>query len=70
MGVHSESIFPFMEYFFPKKIVSSLSTCLLFIAESISLDTPDKSTVGFFLKFTSPSWITLSIALDELNSID
>ena len=43
------------------------SPCLLLIAESISLDTSGKPTVGFFLKITSPSWIILSISLDELN---
>ena len=43
---------------------------LLLIDESISLDTSGKPTVGFFLKITSPSWIILSISLDELNSID
>ena len=60
-----------MEYFFfLRKLCFLWSLCLLFIAESISLDTSGKTTVGFFLKITSPSWIILSISLDELNSID
>ena len=46
------------------------SPCLLLIADSISLDTSGKTTMGFFLKITSPSWIILLISLDELNSID
>ena len=45
------------------------SPCLLLIAESISSDTSVKPTVVFFLKITSPSWIILSISLDQLNSI-
>ena len=43
---------------------------LLLIAESVSLDTSGKPTVRFFLKITSPSWMILSVSLDELNSID
>ena len=71
LGVHSESIFPFMQYFFlSRKLCFLRSPCLLLIAESISLDTSGKPTVGFFLKITSPSWIILSISLDELNSIN
>ena len=56
--------------FFLEKAVFPLATLSLFIAESISLDTSGKPTVGFFLKITSPSWMILSISLDELNSID
>ena len=56
--------------FFSRKLCFLWSPCLLLIAESISLDTSGKPTVGFFLKITSPSWITLSISLDELNLID
>ena len=71
MGVHSESIFPFMQFFFfLRKLCFLWSPCLLLIAELISLDTSGKPTVGFFLKITSPSWIILSISLDEPNSID
>ena len=55
LGVHSESILPVMEYFFSWKLCFPWSPCLLLIAESISLDTPGKPTVGFFLKITSPS---------------
>ena len=70
LGVHSESIVPFMEYFFlSRKLCFLWSPCLLLIAESISLDTSGKPTVEFFLKITSPSWIILSISLDELNLI-
>ena len=57
-------------FFFSRKLCFLWSLCLLFIAESISLDTSGKPTVGFFLKITSPSWIILSISLDELNSIN
>ena len=46
-GVHSESTFPFMEFFFPQKNCFLWSPCLLLIAESINLDTCDKPTVGF-----------------------
>ena len=68
---HSESILPFMEYFlFSRKLCFLCCPCLLLIADSISLDTSGKPTVGFFLKTTSSSWIILSISLDELNSID
>ena len=56
--------------FFSRKLCFLWSLCLLFIAESISLDASGKPTVGFFLKITSPSWIILSISLDELNSIN
>ena len=71
MRVHSESIFPFMEFFFfSRKLCFLWSPCLLLIAESISLDTSGKPTVGFSLKITSPSWIILSMSLDELNSFN
>ena len=70
LGLHSESIFPFMEFFFSRKLCFLWSPCLLLIAEAISLDTSGKPTVGFFLKITSLSWIILSIWLDEHNSID
>ena len=69
LGVHSESIFPFMQYFFLfRKLCSLRSPCLLLIAESISLDISGKPIVGFFLKIASYAWIILSISLDELNS--
>ena len=56
LGVHSESIFPFMQHFFcSRKLCFRWSPCLLLIAELISLDTSGKPTVGFFLKITSPS---------------
>ena len=71
LGVYSESIFPFMQFFFlSRKLCFLRSPCLLLIAESISLDTSGKPTVGFFLKISSSSWIILSISLDELNSSD
>ena len=70
LGVHSESIFPFMEYFFSQENCFLWSPCLLLIPESISLDTSGKPSVGFFLKITSPSRIILLISLDELNAID
>ena len=57
-------------YFFSRKLCFLLSPCLLLIAKLISLDTSGKPTVEFFLKITSPSWIILSISLDERNSID
>ena len=53
-------------FFFSRKLCFLWSSCLLFIAESISLVTSGKPTVEFFLKITSPSWIILSISLDEL----
>ena len=40
------------------------------MAESISLDTSGKPTVGFFLIITSASLMILLISLDELNLID
>ena len=54
LGVHRESIFPFMQFFFSRKLFL-WSPCLLLIAESIKLDTSGKATVGFFWKITSPS---------------
>ena len=63
--------FPFYGvFFFSRKLCFLWSPCLLLIAESISLDTSGKPTVGFFLKISSSSWIILSISLDELNSSD
>ena len=67
---YSESIFPFMEYFFSIKLCFLWSPCILLMAESISLDTSGKPSGRFFLKITSPSWAILSISFDELNSID
>ena len=57
-------------FFLSRKPCFLRSPCLLLIAESISLDTSGKPTVGFFLKIASSSWIILSIPLDELNSSD
>ena len=56
--------------FFSRKLCFLWPSCLLLIAESISLDTSGKPTVGLFSKVISPSWIILSISLDELNWID
>ena len=71
LGVHSKSVFLFMEYFFSfQKTVFPLTHCLLLIAESISMDTSGKPTVWFFLKIDFSSSIILSISLDELNLID
>ena len=56
--------------FFSRKLSVLWSPCLLLISESFSLDTTSKPIWGFFLRITSPSWIVLSISLDELNSID
>ena len=71
LGVLSEPIFPFMQYlFFSPENCLLWSPCLLLIAESISLDTYGKLTVGFFLKTASSSWIILSNSLDELSSSD
>ena len=55
LGVHSKSIFPFMEFFSSRKLCFLWSPCLLLTAESVSLDTSGKPTAGFFLKITSPS---------------
>ena len=60
----------FCSIFFSRKFCFLWFPCLLLIAESIILDTSGKPTVEFFLKITSPSWIILSISLDELNSIN
>ena len=61
LGAHSESIFPFMLYFFfffhSRKLCFLRFPCLLLISESISLDTSSKPTVGFFLKIAFSSWI-------------
>ena len=54
--------------FFLRKLFFLWSPCLLLMTESISLDTSGKPTMGFFLNITSPSWMILSISLDELNS--
>ena len=63
--------FPFYAVvFFSRKLCFLWSPCLMLIAELISLDTPGKPTVKFFLKITTPSWILLPISLEELNSID
>ena len=76
LGVLSESIFPVMQYFVSKESCVSLkncvlwSPCLLLITELISLDISGKPTVEFFLKMIYPSWIILSISLNELNSVD
>ena len=71
LGVHSESIFPFLRYFFfSRKLHFLRSPCLLLIADSIILGISGKPTAGFFLKIASSSWIILSISLDELNSSD
>ena len=71
-GVHSECIFPFMQFFFflSRKRCFLRSTCPLLIAESISLYTSGKPTVGFFLKIASSTWIMLSVSRDEFNSSD
>ena len=66
-GVHRESFFPFMD-FFSRNNCFLWSPCLLLIAESISLDS-GKPCVSFFLKITSPSWIILSMSLDELEEM-
>ena len=57
-------------FFLSRKLCFLWSHCLLLIAESISIDTSGKPTVGFFLKTASSSWIILSISLGELNLID
>ena len=58
LDAHSESIFPFMKYFFSFQCFLQ-SPFLLLIAESISLDISVKPTVGFFLKISSSSGIIL-----------
>ena len=68
LGVHSESTFPFMEFFFLKKIMFllvSLAYCWVNQSRYVWL-----TYCGVFLKTTSASWIILSISLDGLNSID
>ena len=60
--------FSFYAVLFSQENCSSFG--LLLIADLISLDTSGKPTVDFFLKIISPSWIILSISLDEHNSID
>ena len=73
LGVYSESIFPFMQFFFfflPRRLGFLQCPCLLLIAESVSLDTSDKPNLGVFLTISSSSWIILSVSLDELNSSD
>ena len=71
LRAHSESTFPFMQYFFlSRKMYFLRSPCILLIAESISLGISGKPTVGFFLKIFSSFWIILSVSLDELNSSD
>ena len=63
--------FPFYGVFFLCFYACFLwSPSLLLIAESISLVTSGKSTVGFVLNIASPSWFLLSISLNELNSVD
>ena len=57
-------------FFFSRKLCFLCSPCLLLVAESVGLNTSGKPTMGFFSKITSSSWIILSVALDELNSID
>ena len=57
-------------FFLSRKLFFLLSPCSLLIAESMSLDTSGKPTVGFFLKISSSSWIILTISLNELNLSD
>ena len=45
--------------FFSRKLYFLWSPCLLLIANLFSLDTSCKTTVEFFLKITSPSWIII-----------
>ena len=59
-----------LSIFFLRKLCFLWSPCLLFIAESIILDTSGKPNVGLFLKINSLSWIILSISLDKINSVD
>ena len=55
LGVHSESIFRFIQYFFlSRKLCFLWSTCPLFIAEPISLDTSGEPTEGFSWKLLFP----------------
>ena len=48
-----------LSIFFLRKLCLLWSPCLLLVAGSVILDTAGKSTVGFFLKLTSPSGIIL-----------
>ena len=51
-GAHSESILPFMHFFFLSRELCFLrSPCLLLITKSISLDTSGKPTVGNYWGF-------------------
>ena len=45
--------------FFSRKLYFLWSPCLLLIANLFNLDTSCKTTVEFFLKITSPSWIII-----------
>ena len=63
------SLFYGVFFVFSRKLCFLWSPCLLLMVESISRDTSGKSTVGFLLKISSPSWIILSVSLGELNSI-
>ena len=56
--------------FFSRKLCFLWSPCLLLITLTISLDTSGKLTMCVFLKTTYPSWIILSILLDELSLVD
>ena len=64
LGVHSESIFPFMQFFFLQKTV--------FLSVYLSLAycwvNQLRYFCGVFLKIASFSWVILSISLDQLNS--
>ena len=64
LGVYSESIFHFMEYFFSQESCVSIGL----IAESISLDTSAKRTLGFF--FENYFSLLNNISLHELNSFN
>ena len=57
-------------FFLSRKMCLLWSPCLLLFAESISLDTSSKPTVGFFLKIASSSGIILPASFDELNSTE
>ena len=62
------NLFSLLWIFFSRNNCFLWSPCLLLIAESISLDS-GKPSVSFFLKITSPSWIILSMSLDELEEM-
>ena len=71
LGVHSDSIFPFMQYSF--SIQKTVSFGLLVSCLSLSQSVIDDwwlIGVGFFLKISSHSWIILSIPLNEVNLSD